>query len=80
MQNELLILAKKLAGALYYDHTASHQTQLLAYSTDASVYQEKPLAVAIPKSIEDIKHLVEFARVQHLTLVPRAAGTSLARP
>jgi len=78
MQNELLILAKKLAGALYYDDTASHQTQLLAYSTDASVYQEKPLAVAIPKSIEDIKHLVEFARVQHLTLVPRAAGTSLA--
>ena len=78
MQNELLILAKKLAGALYYDDTASHQTQLLAYSTDASVYQEKPLAVAIPKSIVDIKHLVEFARVQHLTLVPRAAGTSLA--
>ena len=78
MQNELLILAKKLAGALYYDDTALHQTQLLAYSTDASVYQEKPLAVAIPKSIEDIKYLVEFARVQHLTLIPRAAGTSLA--
>jgi FAD/FMN-containing dehydrogenase len=51
---------------------------LLAYSTDASVYQEKPLAVAIPKEIEDIKLLIDFANIHKVTLIPRAAGTSLA--
>ncbi|NPE47001.1 FAD-binding protein [Sphingobacterium sp. arapr2] len=51
---------------------------LLAYSTDASVYQEKPLAVAIPSDIDDIKNLIDFARANQTTLVPRAAGTSLA--
>mgnify|MGYP006153330125 CR=1 FL=1 len=35
--------------------------QLMAYSTDASVYQEKPLAVAIPQNNEDIKAIIGFA-------------------
>lgn len=33
----------------------------MAYSTDASVYQEKPLAIALPKTIYDIKLLIHFA-------------------
>ncbi|MEM9723061.1 MAG: FAD-binding oxidoreductase, partial [Bacteroidota bacterium] len=48
------------------------------YATDASVYREIPLAVAIPKSIEDIKQLVHFARNHNSSLIPRTAGTSLA--
>ncbi|QRY60721.1 FAD-binding protein [Sphingobacterium siyangense] len=51
---------------------------LLAYSTDASVYQEKPLAVAIPADIDDIKKLIDFAQQQRITIIPRTAGTSLA--
>ncbi len=65
-------------GELYYNDSAFHQTQLLAYSTDASVYQEKPLAVALPKNNDDIKLLIDFATRYKLTLIPRAAGTSLA--
>ncbi len=67
-----------LNGELYYNDSAFHQTQLLAYSTDASVYQEKPLAVALPKNNDDIKLLIDFATRYKLTLIPRAAGTSLA--
>ncbi|MCW3089856.1 MAG: FAD-binding oxidoreductase [Ferruginibacter sp.] len=78
MLTQLELLAIKLDGALYYNQSPLHQTQLLAYSTDASVYQEKPLAVAIPENITDIQQLVEFARLQQVTLIPRAAGTSLA--
>lgn len=55
-----------------------HRTIRIAYSTDASVYQEMPLAVAVPKNTADIRHLIDFARTNHLTLVPRTAGTSLA--
>jgi FAD/FMN-containing dehydrogenase/Fe-S oxidoreductase len=48
------------------------------YATDASSYREKPLAVAIPKNNDDLKKLVRFANENKLSLIPRAAGTSLS--
>ena len=48
------------------------------YSTDASDYKEYPQAVVYPKHENDIRELVRFARENHLSLIPRAAGTSLA--
>ena len=48
------------------------------YATDASAYQEMPLAVAIPKSETDLRKLVTFAVNHRVGLIPRAAGTSLA--
>jgi len=48
------------------------------YATDASAYREMPLAVAIPKSVSDIKKLIAFAHAQKTSLIPRTAGTSLA--
>jgi FAD/FMN-containing dehydrogenase/Fe-S oxidoreductase len=78
MQSDLSLLAGKMDGSLFYNSSPEHNTQLLAYSTDASVYQERPLAVAIPKNTSDIKLLIAFAQAQGITLIPRAAGTSLA--
>jgi FAD/FMN-containing dehydrogenases len=77
-QNQLALLASLLKGELYYTSETKDQTMLLAYSTDASVYQEKPLAVAIPADIDDIKKLIDFAHNNKITLIPRTAGTSLA--
>lgn len=71
-------LSTSFSGELFYDQSAAHEAQKLVYSTDASVYQEKPLAVAVPKTTADIKVLIDFANEHHLTLIPRAAGTSLA--
>lgn len=48
------------------------------YATDASAYQELPLAVAIPKNEADIALLIKLAREHGLSLIPRTAGTSLA--
>ncbi len=48
------------------------------YATDASVYREMPIAVALPKTEEDIRKLVAFARQHRTSLIPRTAGTSLA--
>ncbi len=78
MESQLATLQLALEGSLFFNETAYHQGQLQAYSTDASVYQEKPLAVAIPKNEADIATLVQFARQHTITLIPRAAGTSLA--
>jgi FAD/FMN-containing dehydrogenase/Fe-S oxidoreductase len=77
-QNQLALLASLLKGELYFTSETKDQTMLLAYSTDASVYQEKPLAVAIPADIDDIKKLIDFAHNNKVTLIPRTAGTSLA--
>lgn len=66
-------LEKELSGEFHYDDTYK-----ILYATDASAYREKPLAVAIPKTKEDLKLLIRFADENHLSLIPRAAGTSLA--
>lgn len=71
-------LSSTFNGELFFDNSAAHEAQKLVYSTDASVYQEKPLAVAVPKTESDIKTLIAFANQHQLTLIPRAAGTSLA--
>ncbi len=66
-------LEKQLEGKLFYDHTMR-----LLYATDASAYKEMPLAVAIPKTKEDIQKIIAFARENNSSVIPRAAGTSLA--
>lgn len=78
MEQLLQQLSTNILGELYFNQTAEHQMQLMAYSTDASVYQEKPLAVAIPKNVGDLQAIIGFANTHHITLIPRAAGTSLA--
>ena len=71
-------LKDKFSGELYYTNSVKHNAIKMTYATDASVYQEKPVAVAIPETVEDIKSLVAFADQNNITLIPRAAGTSLA--
>jgi FAD/FMN-containing dehydrogenase/Fe-S oxidoreductase len=71
-------LSNQFEGELYYDGSVKHEAQRMVYSTDASVYQEKPLAVAVPKTEADLSLLIAFANLHKITLIPRAAGTSLA--
>lgn len=71
-------LKNGFSGELYFNDSSEHNAIMMSYATDASVYQEKPLAVALPKTIDDIKRLIQFASSNNLTLIPRAAGTSLA--
>jgi FAD/FMN-containing dehydrogenase/Fe-S oxidoreductase len=66
-------LSRQLEGELFTDDTIRQ-----LYATDASAYQEKPLAVAIPKSVADLKKIILFAKENHTSIIPRAAGTSLA--
>src|SRR5210317_2093389 len=73
LKSQLQVLSQKLHGELYYDNLYK-----ALYATDASVYREFPLAVAIPSDNEDLKTLVHFANDNKVSLMPRAAGTSLA--
>ena len=66
-------LSHLLSGELFFDNL--HKS---IYATDASVYRKIPLGVAYPKSNQDLKVLIQFATENNITLIPRAAGTSLA--
>ncbi|MBT8245915.1 MAG: FAD-binding protein [Winogradskyella sp.] len=73
MTAEINPVFPKLQGEIYTSHLMRK-----IYATDASVYKILPYAVAIPKSISDLKLLVEFANSNNTSLIPRTAGTSLA--
>jgi len=66
-------LQSTLEGELYNDKTFKE-----LYATDASVYRQLPLGVVLPKSKDDLQHIVQFANQNQIGLIPRAAGTSLA--
>ncbi|UJH91623.1 FAD-binding protein [Antarcticibacterium sp. 1MA-6-2] len=73
MNETLKNLAEAIEGELLYDNLYKH-----IYATDASVYREIPLAVCYPKTKNDIKLLLDFAKKSRVGLIPRTAGTSLA--
>lgn len=66
-----------LAAAITGDLQTDEGHRIL-YSTDASVYRERPLAVVFPRSTADIVACVRFAGKHQVPLTPRAGGTSLA--
>ena len=73
MNAKLKQLDRELEGELYDD-----RRMRILYATDASAYREMPLAVVMPRTTGDIKKLIDFARNNKTSLIPRTAGTSLA--
>jgi len=65
-------LANMLQGELFFDNLLKS-----IYATDGSVYRKLPTAICYPKNDKDIKTLIKFANDEKITIVPRAAGTSL---
>jgi FAD/FMN-containing dehydrogenase/Fe-S oxidoreductase len=71
--SELESLWQVIEGEVY-----GNETFRMLYATDASEYREIPLGVAYPKTNGDIKTLIKWAKQNHIPLIPRAGGTSLA--
>lgn len=67
-----------LPGKIFFDDETRDK-----YKRDASVFEMKPMAVAIPESKADIQKLVHFVSTHkhfhpHLSITPRAAGTCMS--
>ncbi|MBG6062925.1 FAD/FMN-containing dehydrogenase/Fe-S oxidoreductase [Flavobacterium sp. CG_9.1] len=73
ISSQLQQLSQSLEGTLLHDEL--HKT---LYATDASAYRILPIAVAVPKSEEDIVKIIRFAAKNKISITPRTAGTSLA--
>ncbi len=66
-------IRKGFNGDIYDDEAIR-----VLYATDASAYRELPAAVCRPRDKHDLKLLIKEAREKGFSLIPRAAGTSLA--
>ena len=73
VQEFLHELRPRVRGELRAD-----QYSRMLYSTDASIYQKMPLAVLIPRSVDDVQAAVELAARHRVPVLPRASGSSLA--
>jgi FAD/FMN-containing dehydrogenase/Fe-S oxidoreductase len=65
----------RLTAAIEGD-VLSSPADLGRYATDASIYQQTPLAVVRPKSIADVEAVLSYARDAGAPVLPRGAGTS----
>jgi FAD/FMN-containing dehydrogenase/Fe-S oxidoreductase len=66
-------LERNISGEVRFDAVSR-----ALYSTDASVYQIKPIGVAIPKTRGDIIRIVEICRRFRCPITMRGGGTSQA--
>ena len=71
--SRLDLLGNSLEGEIKHDKVTT-----TIYATDASVYKEEPSAVAWPKSVSDIRKILDFATKERTSVTLRAGGTSLA--
>ena len=51
---------------------------IASYSTDASLYEIEPLAVAMPRSAEDVEQLAAWSAENEIPLIARGSGSGLA--
>ncbi|MFA3781817.1 FAD-binding and (Fe-S)-binding domain-containing protein [Melioribacteraceae bacterium 4301-Me] len=77
MERDVLERLTELKKDFQGDILIDELTRII-YATDASAYREKPIAAVLPKSVDDIKAIVKFAAENNASIIPRAAGTSLA--
>jgi len=66
-------LAASIEGEVRFDSLSQ-----ALYSTDASVYQQKPIGVVIPRSREDVIRIVRICARHRCPLTLRGGGTSQA--
>lgn len=66
-------LRRRVSGDVLFDDISR-----ILFSTDASIYQTRPLGVVIPKTIDDVVSVVRYCSSNHIPITSRGAGTSLA--
>ncbi|MBK0399227.1 FAD-binding protein [Limibaculum sp. M0105] len=72
-------LVRRLTEALGPDGVISAPEELIAYECDAlTAYRCPPMAVALPRTTEEVAETVRICASFGVPIVPRGAGTSLA--
>ena len=68
-----------LAAILPPECLVTSEDERRAFETDAlTAYRRLPLAVALPRTSEEVSEVLAFCSAQGVKVVPRGAGTSLS--
>ena len=65
-------LKQRVSGEVLFDDISRS-----LFSTDAGMYEIKPLGVVVPRSIEDVSETVRYCNERAIPITGRGAGTSL---
>src|SRR6516162_9439909 len=72
-------IVEGLQAVLPLDCVIADESGRRAFETDAlTSYRRVPLAVALPRSTDEVAHVMRYCRDQKVNIVPRGAGTSLS--
>lgn len=66
-------LKRKVSGEVLFDDISR-----TLFSTDACMYQIKPLGIVIPKNVNDVIAIARYCSERQIPITSRGAGTSLA--
>ncbi|HMP60325.1 MAG TPA: FAD-binding and (Fe-S)-binding domain-containing protein [Gemmatales bacterium] len=66
-------LRRELRGEVRCDETSRR-----LYSTDASIYQIRPVGVVLPRTVQDLVVTLQVCAEHGIPVVPRGGGTSLS--
>ena len=70
---------QRLQALLKPEQLLLRPEQLTAYESDGlTAFRQRPLAVAIPETIDEVIALVRFCHEEKLPFVARGSGTSLS--
>ena len=64
-------ISNKVEGKTLFDEFSRGR-----YSTDASVYQIKPLGVVLPKDTNDVLNIMDYSQKNSIPLLARGGGSS----
>src|ERR1700733_10675376 len=72
-------IVERLAAILPPECLIADESGRRAFETDAlTAYRRVPLAVALPRSTEEVARVLKLCRDEKVNVVPRGAGTSLS--
>ena len=72
-------IVSDLAALIGAEQIIGDEVGRRAFETDAlTAYRRMPLAVALPRTTEEVSKLLKYCHENQLRVVPRGAGTSLA--
>ena len=72
-------IVERLAAILPPECLIADESGRRAFETDAlTAYRRLPLAVALPRSTEEVAQVLKLCRDEKVNVVPRGAGTSLS--
>ena len=75
-RDAIVAALQRVAGP---DNVVAEPLRLAAYETDAlTAYRQRPLAVVLPETTEQVAAILRYAHAEGINVVPRGAGTSLS--